>query len=63
MNIPVNFSDSLETGFGLKYLNSLMQIRIRHLFESGSGMEKSGYGILYKHPGSATLTEDTFGSV
>jgi hypothetical protein len=42
MNNPDHNSESLETIFGLKYLNSLMQIR-----DPGSGMEK--------HPGSVTL--------
>jgi hypothetical protein len=39
--------------FGLKYLNSLMQIRVPGWEQFGSGMEKSR--IRDKHPGSATL--------
>jgi hypothetical protein len=50
MNNPDHISDSLETIFGLKYLNSLMRIR-----DLGSGMEKFGSGIRDKHPGSAIL--------
>ncbi len=46
---PDHISKSLEIIFwGLKYLNSLMQI-------AGSGMEKIRIGIWDKHPGSATL--------
>jgi hypothetical protein len=51
MNNPNHISESLETVFGLKYLNSLM--RIRDLgwkkFESGICEGKNS------HPGSATL--------
>jgi hypothetical protein len=39
-------------------LASLMQIRIRDLLDlrsGGSGIEKFGSGIQYKHPGPATL--------
>jgi hypothetical protein len=32
-----------------------MRIRIRDLFDPGSGMEKFGSGIEYKHPESTTL--------
>jgi hypothetical protein len=32
-----------------------MRIRIRDLFDPGLEMEKFGFGILVKHPGSATL--------
>jgi len=32
-----------------------MRIRIRELFDPGSGMEKFGSGIEYKHPESTTL--------
>jgi hypothetical protein len=31
-----------------------MRIRILDLVNPGSGMEKDGYGLLDKHPGSAT---------
>jgi hypothetical protein len=55
MNTTDNFSESLKQILGKKYLNSLMRIRNRDLFDSGSGMEKFGSGIWYKHPGSATL--------
>jgi hypothetical protein len=49
MTNPDHISESLETIFlGLKYLNSLMQIR-----DPESGMEK--IRIRDKHPGSATL--------
>jgi hypothetical protein len=45
MNIPVHITESLETIFGLKYLNSLMWMRIRDqgiflTLDPGSGMEK-----------------------
>ncbi len=33
-----------------------MRIRIRDLFDPGSGMEKFLSGIRYKHPGTETLT-------
>jgi hypothetical protein len=51
-------SESLETIFGRKYLNSLMRIRIR---ESGifltldPGWKKFGFGIRDEHRGSAML--------
>ncbi len=45
MNIPDNFSRSLETVFGLKILKSF--IWIRNLFDPGSWMENS-------NPGSGT---------
>jgi hypothetical protein len=41
-------SESLETIFGLKILNFLM--RIRSLFDPGSGMEKFGSGINIPSP-------------
>jgi hypothetical protein len=50
MNIPDYISESFETIFWLKCLNSLMRIR-----ESGSGMEKFGSKIRDRCPGSATL--------
>jgi len=40
VNILYHISESLETVFGLKYLNSLMRIRIRDL-----GWKKFGSGI------------------
>jgi hypothetical protein len=45
MNIADHISESLETIFGLKYLNSLMRMRIQDpgIFlplDPGSGMEK-----------------------
>jgi hypothetical protein len=55
MNILDHISESLETILGLEYLNSLMRIRIWDLFDPGTGMEKIGSGIRYKHTGSATL--------
>ncbi len=48
MNNPDHTSESLQTIFGLKYLNSSMQIR-------DPGWKKVGSGIQDKHPGSATL--------
>jgi hypothetical protein len=39
MNIPDHISESFETMFRLKYLISFMRIRIRNLFDPGSGME------------------------
>jgi hypothetical protein len=32
-------------------------VRIRDLFYPGSGIEKVGVGIRFKHPGSATLLQ------
>jgi hypothetical protein len=58
MNIPVHFNhftESLETVFRVKNTYSYLRIRFRNLFEPGSGMEKFGSGIRYKHPGPATL--------
>jgi hypothetical protein len=53
--IPDHISESLENFFGLKYLNSFMQIRIQNLVDPASGMEKFGFGFRDKHPGFATL--------
>jgi hypothetical protein len=39
LNIPDHFSESLLTVFGLNYLNSLMRIRIRNLFNPRSVMD------------------------
>jgi hypothetical protein len=51
---PLSFFRELRNSFLVqKYLNSLM--RIRDIFDPGSGMEKFGSGILYKHSGYATL--------
>jgi hypothetical protein len=47
------FRELRNNCFGLKYLNSLM--RIRDLFDPGSGIKKYGSGFRDKHPGSATL--------
>jgi hypothetical protein len=47
MNNPVHISESLETIFGLKYFNSLMQIR-------DAGWKKFEFGIRDKHPGFAS---------
>jgi hypothetical protein len=54
MNIPEYFSESLQTVFSVKnrYLNSLM--RIRNLFDPGSGIRDGKIRIRDKHPGSAT---------
>jgi hypothetical protein len=51
MNNPDHISESLETIFSLKYLNSLMLIRDEKKSDLGSGMEK--LWIREKHP--ATL--------
>jgi hypothetical protein len=48
MNNPDHISESLETIYASKYLNSLMRIR-------DPGWKEFGSGILDKHPGSATL--------
>jgi hypothetical protein len=48
MNNPDLISESLETIFVLKYLNSLMRIR-------DPGWKKFGSGIRDKHPRSGTL--------
>jgi hypothetical protein len=51
---PGSYFRELRNNFlGQKYFNLLM--RIRNLFDPGSGMEKFGPGIRDKHPGSATL--------
>jgi hypothetical protein len=47
MNIPDNFSESLETGSGSG---------IRYLFDAGSGIQDGKIRIRDKHPGSVTLT-------
>ncbi len=54
-NIQDNFSDSLETVFVLKILKFCDADPDLDLFDPGSGMEKFGSGIWYKHPGSAAL--------
>jgi hypothetical protein len=46
MNIPYNFSESLETVFWVKkYLNCLTRIRDPEFFDPGSGMAKFGARI------------------
>jgi hypothetical protein len=51
MNIQDHISGSSETIFWVKsYLISLMRIRIRELFDPGSGMEKLGSGIKTQDP-------------
>jgi hypothetical protein len=54
MNAPDHISESLETIFGLKYLNSLMRIRIRDpgIFLT---LDPGKIRIWDKHFGSATL--------
>jgi hypothetical protein len=59
MNIPDHISESLETIFRVKKnLKYLMRIRIRNLFDPGSGKEK--FGIRYKQTESATLVVGGF---
>jgi hypothetical protein len=53
MNKPDHIFESLETIFGSKYLNSLMQIRDPGWKKFESGKEK--IRIRDKHLGSATL--------
>jgi hypothetical protein len=48
VNIPDHFSDSLETVFRAKNIYSLM--RIRNLFDVGSGMENFGSRINIPDP-------------
>jgi hypothetical protein len=58
MNIPDHISESLETIFWVKILNFFDADADPGIFmtlDPGSGMEKFGSGIWYKHPGSATL--------
>ncbi len=56
MNIPDYISESLETIFWVKNIGtSLMRMRIRNLFDPGSGIRDGKIGIRDKHPGSATL--------
>jgi hypothetical protein len=50
---PDNFSESLETIFGVKILKFFDAMRIRDTFDPGSGMEKNRFRN--KHYGSATL--------
>jgi hypothetical protein len=51
LNIADHISEILETIFGLKYLNSLMQTRDPGIFFGhGSGMEN--IRVWDKHPGS-----------
>jgi hypothetical protein len=45
MNNPDHISESLETIFGLKYLNSLMRIRDPRWKNSNPGWKKFGSGI------------------
>jgi hypothetical protein len=54
MNNPDHISESLETIFWVKYLNSLLRIRDGKKSDPGSWMEKIGSGIRDKHPRSAT---------
>jgi hypothetical protein len=61
MNIPDQFSESLETVFRAKLLkvfdaDSDPASVILLTLDPGSRMEKFGSGIRDKHPGSATLT-------
>jgi hypothetical protein len=49
------FLELINHFFGLKYFDSLMQIRDGNNSDPGSGMENNGSGIRGKHPGSATL--------
>jgi hypothetical protein len=56
MNIQDHISESLGNNFlGSKYLNSLMRIRIRDLFDPGSGIQDEIIRIQDEHHGSATL--------
>jgi hypothetical protein len=56
MNNSDHISGELKNNFfGLKYLNSCMRIRDPEWKKFGSGMEKVGSWIRYKHPRSATL--------
>jgi hypothetical protein len=57
MDIPDYISESLETIFGLKYLNSLM--RIYFTLDPGFGMEKFGSGINVPDPQHCVLGTDT----
>jgi hypothetical protein len=54
MNIPDHLSESVKAVVWVK--NTLMRIRIRDLFDPGSGtrMEKFGSGIRNKHPGASS---------
>jgi hypothetical protein len=63
MNIPDNFSESLETVFRVKntYI-FLCGSGIRNLFDPGSGIRYGKIQILDQHPGSATLPEITTAS-
>jgi hypothetical protein len=56
MKIPDHISESLETMFWVrKNLKSLVRIRIRNLFDPGSGIRDGIIRIRDKHLGSATL--------
>jgi hypothetical protein len=66
INIPDNFSGSLETGFCVKNTSILWcGSGIWDLFDPGagiwdSGRKKFGSGIRYKHPGSATCFQESY---
>jgi hypothetical protein len=45
-----NITDHISESWDKKYLNSSMRIRIRDLFDPGSGMEKFGSGTNIPNP-------------
>jgi hypothetical protein len=53
--IILYFQELRNHFLGLKYLNSLMQIRDRKIRIRDPGWKKIGSGIRDKHPGYATL--------
>jgi hypothetical protein len=56
MNIPDHFSENFLTVFRAKqFLDADPDPGSGIIFVPGSGMEKFGFGIREKHPGSATL--------
>jgi hypothetical protein len=62
MNILEHIYESLEQFFGLKYLNSVMRLRIRIrdpgiFFTLDPGWKKFRSVIRYKHSESATLLD------
>jgi hypothetical protein len=58
INIPIHISESLVRIFGLKIIKFFvvdLDPGTGAFLTPGSGMEKSGFGILDKHSASATL--------
>jgi hypothetical protein len=59
INNSDHISESIETIFGLKYLNSLVRIQEPRWKKFGSEIRDEKIRIRDKHPASATLTDKT----